>query len=146
MIDQKVGRLDVAVHDSQTVGVFECVGGFGAEGARRCGNEPGLSWSAWLPNLRGRLSSILRRAAEERPGLCGAADDRREAAAVDELHGVVMDAVIAADAEDGHNVRMVQLGCGLGFDLKSLPLLGIDGRREGKHLERHCPSETCSAT
>ncbi len=69
------------------------------------------------------------------------ADNRRQAAAVDELHRIVMDAVIASHTEDRHDVGVMQLRGGLGFDLKPLPLLGINRRGEGKHLERDAPSQ-----
>ena len=79
-----------------------------------------------------------------RPGRTGRAklvEDGGQAAAVDELHGVVVDAVVAADAEDRHDVRMVQLGGGLGLDLEPLALLGVDRRGEGQDLERDAPAQ-----
>ncbi len=68
-------------------------------------------------------------------------EDGRQAAAVDELHRVVVDALVAADTEDRHDVRMVQLRGRLGLDLEPLALLGIDRRRKGKHLERDPPAQ-----
>ena len=38
---------------------------------------------------------------------------------LDELHGVIKNALVFADAEDGHDVRMVKLGRGPGLPLKS---------------------------
>ena len=68
-------------------------------------------------------------------------EDRCQAAALDKLHGVVVNALIAADTEDGHDVGMVQLRGGLSLDLEPLALLGVDRRGEGKHLERNAPAQ-----
>ena len=62
-------------------------------------------------------------------------EDGRQAATLDELHGVVVDSMVTADAEDGHDVRVVQLCGGLRLDLESLSLLGIDGRGEREHFQ-----------
>ena len=48
------------------------------------------------------------------------ADQVGEVLALDQLHRVVMNAALAADGVDGHDVRVVQLGRGLGLILKSL--------------------------
>src|SRR5262245_38379633 len=62
-------------------------------------------------------------------------EDCGEAAALYKLHGVIVNALIATDAENRHDVRMVQLRRGLGLDLKSLALLGVNRRGKWKHLE-----------
>ena len=62
-------------------------------------------------------------------------EDGRQAAALNELHRVVVDTLVTADTEDGHDVRMMQLRGGLGFDLEPLALLGVDRRSEGKNLQ-----------
>ena len=62
-------------------------------------------------------------------------DDGGQAAAVDELHGVVVDPLVAADAEDRHDVGVVQLRGRLGLDLEPLALLGVDRRREREDLQ-----------
>ncbi len=61
--------------------------------------------------------------------------------AFDILHRVKVDAALAADREDRHDIRVVQLGGGLGLDLKPAQLLGIERGREGEHLERHLAVE-----
>ena len=58
-----------------------------------------------------------------------------QAAAVDKLHDVVVDSLVATDVEDGHDMRMVQLRRGLGLDLEPLALLGVDGGGEWKDLQ-----------
>ena len=63
-------------------------------------------------------------------------EDGSQAATVNELHCVIMDAIIATDAKNWHDVWMMQLRGGLSLDLKPLTLLGIDRRGEGKHLQR----------
>ena len=68
-------------------------------------------------------------------------EDRRQAAALDKLHGVVVNALVAADAEDRHDVRVVQLRGGLGLDLEPLPLLGVDRRGERQHLQGNAPAQ-----
>ncbi len=68
-------------------------------------------------------------------------DEGGQAAAVDELHGVVVDSLLATDVEDGHDVRVVQLRRGLGLDLESLPLLGVDGGGEREHLQSNAAAE-----
>ena len=67
--------------------------------------------------------------------------NRRQAAALDKLHRVVMNAAVASNSEDGHDVRMVQLRSGLSLDLEPLPLLGVDRRREREHFQSHPPTQ-----
>ncbi len=61
--------------------------------------------------------------------------------AVDELHGVIMDAALAADAIDGDDVLMVQMGGRLGLVLEALDLLGVQGGRQRQHLEGNAPAQ-----
>ena len=68
-------------------------------------------------------------------------DDRGECLPLDVLHGVVVDAALAADAEDGHDVRVVQARGGLRFVLESLQLPGIERGRKRQHLERDAATE-----
>ena len=49
--------------------------------------------------------------------------------------------MVAADAKDRDDVRMVKLAGRLGLDLEPLALLGVDGGREGEHLQGHAPAE-----
>ena len=55
-----------------------------------------------------------------------------EGSAIDILHRVEMDPLIAAGREDRHDVRMVQLSRSLGLDQEPLPLARVDCRSEGK--------------
>ncbi len=58
------------------------------------------------------------------------ADDVGQGAAVDELHGELVHAVLAAHPEDRHDFRVVQLRRGLGFGPEPAELLRVHGRRE----------------
>ena len=60
-----------------------------------------------------------------------------EGLAVDELHGVVVDAALAADGVDRHDVLVGQVSCGLSLILEPLKLLGVEHGREREHLQRH---------
>src|SRR5262249_2044194 len=76
------------------------------------------------------------------PGrLAQVVDDGGEGPAVDELHGVVVDAAFAADGEDGDDVGVVQLGGGAGLVLEALQLAGVEGGGEGQHLEGDAPAQ-----
>jgi hypothetical protein len=61
--------------------------------------------------------------------------------AFDELHGVVVDALFAADGEDGDDVGVVELRGGLGFYLETAEVEGIEGGGEGEDLEGHAAVE-----
>ena len=95
----------------------------------------------------GRCSgmSIARFGAEARQAAVFPAaqvlDDRGERLPLDVLHGVVVDAALAADAEDGHDVRVVQAGGGLRFVLEALQLPGIERGGKRQHLERDAATE-----
>ncbi len=67
--------------------------------------------------------------------------NRSQAAALDELHGVVVDALVATDAKNRHDVRMLELGGGLGLDLEPLPMFGIDRRGKRQYLQGDPPAE-----
>ena len=68
-------------------------------------------------------------------------DQLRERLAVDQLHGVVMDAPIRADGVDRHDIGMVQLGGGLRFVLESLQVLGIERGGERQDLDGDAPPQ-----
>src|SRR5208283_2246252 len=68
-------------------------------------------------------------------------DHRRERLAVDELHGVVVHAALAAHGVDRDDVRVVELGGGQGLGLEPAELDRVHRRREGKDLERHTAVE-----
>ena len=69
--------------------------------------------------------------------LLGLSQDLRQAAALDELHRVVMNVAVAANGEDRHDVGMVQPRDGLGFAAEALHRLKVGHGREPQHLERH---------
>ena len=68
-------------------------------------------------------------------------NQRGERLAFDKLHGVEMDAPLATDGVDGHDVRVMQLRGGLRFVVKALQMLGVKGGREGQNLKRHAPAQ-----
>jgi hypothetical protein len=68
----------------------------------------------------------------------------RERLSFDILHGVVMHAALAADAEDRHNTGMVQVRRRLGFVLEALQRLGIEGCRGKIFRATRRPKEICS--
>ena len=124
-VHQQVGRLDVAVDDAQLVGVVQRLGrldaplGHAAEVGRVARRRARSTAAA-----RGAVSAPARRpprdvrpssAAPRRPaGRCAAqlGDDGGQGLALDELHGVVVDAALAADGVDRHDVGVVQAGRG----------------------------------
>ena len=57
--------------------------------------------------------------------------------ALDELHGVVVDAALAAHRINRDDVSVVELGGGQGLGLEPPELGRVHGRREREHLERH---------
>ena len=68
-------------------------------------------------------------------------DDAGQGLALDELHGVMMHAAVAADGVDRDDVGVVQQRRGLGLDLESLELLGVGHGGEGQYLQRHAAVE-----
>ena len=68
-------------------------------------------------------------------------DDAGQGLALDELHGVMMHAAVAADGVDRDDVVVAQQCRGLGLDLKSLELLGVGHSGEGQYLQRHAAVE-----
>src|SRR6266478_1127404 len=61
-------------------------------------------------------------------------DDRGQCLSFDVLHGVIVDAMLTADAEDRHNVGMVEGGGGLGFIFETLHLSGIESGRKWQNF------------
>src|SRR6266849_6084440 len=61
-------------------------------------------------------------------------DERGQGLAFDELHGVEVDAALAADEMDGHDVLMLEMGGRVGLVLEALKLLGVQGAGEGQDL------------
>ena len=64
-----------------------------------------------------------------------------ERLAIDELHGVEMDAAFAADGEDGHDVAVVQAGRRPRLVLEALQPPRVHRRGERQHLQRHAPAQ-----
>jgi hypothetical protein len=65
------------------------------------------------------------------------ADDVRRGVAVDELHGVVVDAALAAHRVDRHDVLVVQAGRRPRLVVEALQLPRVHRRRQRQHLQRH---------
>src|SRR5438132_5698656 len=63
-------------------------------------------------------------------------DECGQALALDELHGIVMDAMVRADTVDGYNMGMVQLRGRTRLVLEALQLAGVEGRRKRQHFQR----------
>src|SRR5262249_42787861 len=64
-----------------------------------------------------------------------------QALALNELHGVIMNALLFADAEDRNNVGVVELrGC-TGLAAETSGMGRIQQRMEGKHLESDVPAQ-----
>jgi hypothetical protein len=95
IVDQQVRGLDVAVDDSAVVGV--------GQGLRRLKAPP--RHVLGFQRLLRPLAFI---------------EDVGQASAVDELHGIVMHAALAADGEDWHHIGVVQPGDGLGLAAEAL--------------------------
>ena len=68
-------------------------------------------------------------------------EDVGQAAALDELHGVIMDAPLGADGEDRHDVRVMQPGDRLGLATEPLHGLLVGDGPEPQDLERHTTAE-----
>ncbi len=67
------------------------------------------------------------------------ADDHGERLPVDELHGVKMHAAFGTDRVNRDDVRVVQLGGGLGLVLEALQVLGVESGRERQHFQGDAP-------
>ena len=96
-----------------------------AERRRRGSSDRGQSAAGWVQ-------------AVELPQL---GDHLGQGSPVDELHGVVVHAPLAADGVDRHDVRVVQAGGGLGLDLEPLQLPRVHRRGERQDLQRHAAAE-----
>jgi hypothetical protein len=68
-------------------------------------------------------------------------DELGEGLAVDELHGIIVDAVVAAHRVDRHDVRVVQRSRRLRLILEALELLGVERGGEREDLQRHPPAQ-----
>ena len=82
----------------------------------------------------------IRRISFERPHprlLAKLADYHVQRLPINELHGIEMDASLAANAMHGNDVRMVKVGRSLRFLAESLQMLGIKGGRKRQHFQGH---------
>ena len=70
-----------------------------------------------------------------------AADQFGQRLSFDKLHGIIMDAALAAGGEDAHDVRVLDLCCRVGFILEALQLLGVKRGGEGQHLQGHAAAQ-----
>ena len=156
-VHDQVGGLHVAVDDVELVGVFQGVGRLGRQGrggtvkeGRAAGGDRRQLGRRRLDGGRdgGRLGRQTFRPRRRKDGVGAGrvvfrprltrlqlADQVGEVAALDQLHGVVMGAALAADGEDRHDVGVVQLRRRLGLVLETLQLAGVQCRRERQHLE-----------
>ena len=99
--------------------------------------------------MRDRARRAVHRAADVGRALRGRdaahgpqlVDGGLERFAVDVLHRVVVDAVLLADGEHGHDVRVMELGGRLGFVAEAGDLPLVEHRGEGQHLERDAAIE-----
>jgi hypothetical protein len=73
--------------------------------------------------------------------LAQVADHGGHGLALDVLHRVVVDTLLAADREDRHDVGVMQLGRGLGLGLEPPQPVGVERRGERQHLQRHLTVE-----
>ena len=91
----------------------------------------------------GRLEAPARdlRGRQRRAGPLGIGQDIRQAAALDELHGVVVDAPFAADGEDRDDIGVVQPGHGLALAAEPLHRVFVGHGAEPQDLERHASAE-----
>src|SRR5262249_61199530 len=68
-------------------------------------------------------------------------DDLSERPARDELHGVEVDAALATNEVDRHDVLVAEVCRRLGLVPKALELAGIQGRGEGEDFESYPAAE-----
>src|SRR5207237_1193062 len=63
-------------------------------------------------------------------------NDMRQRLAIDELHGIEVDAALAADVVDRYDVGVMQPGRGLRLVAKALQLLAVQSAGKRQNLER----------
>ena len=95
---------------------------FGVQGAARTGRSVGIGEDGVLIQPLGQT---------QLPNQVG------QGLALDELHGVVIDAAFAADGIDRHDVGVMQMRGGLGLVLEAVQVLGVERRGKGQHLQSH---------
>jgi hypothetical protein len=70
-----------------------------------------------------------------------AAEDHVQPLAVNQLHDVIVQAVLFADAENGDDVGVVQAGGGLGLAVEALDVLDVEDARHGQHLDGYAAAQ-----
>ena len=115
-VEQEVRGLDVAMDHPTPVGMRERLGRLKAPASHVVELE--------------RLTRSLR-----------FAENVSQAAAVDQLHGVVMHAALAADGEDRHDVGVVQPGDGLGLAMEPMHRLLIGHGAKPENLQGHATAQ-----
>ncbi len=116
-VDQEVCRLDVAVDDSEVMGMGQRLGG-----------------------LQGQACRLSRRHDRSRVARPRLVHEARERTPFDESHGVEVNPVLAADLEDRDNVRVIQRRGGLSLDPKPLDLPWVHRGGDRQHLEGDLPA------
>ncbi len=111
LVQQDIGRLQVAMQDAALMGMVDGLGNDGDDAGRRAG-------------IGGKIGEPLV-----------------EAAARDQLHAEEMPPLVPADLVDRHNVRVVELRDGLGLILKPQQLGFGGKAARFDHLEGDGPVE-----
>ena len=115
-IEDQVRRFHVAVDHITLMGMGQGLGG--------------------LQRPAGRLDKIQRDSL-----LLRLLQHGSQAAALDELHGIVEHALLLADGEDRYDVRVVQLGDRLGLALEPFHGILVGNACEAEDFEGHFPLE-----
>ena len=139
VIEDEIPRFHIAVDDADRVGMLERFRGLNAEAGDRTEKSPALRGQVWngerlsLGAIREDPRGVLGNLAAIPP----VPDRFCESAAIDELHGVVVHAALAANGEYRNDVRVVELRRRLRFVLEPLDLLLIEERGKRQDLEGH---------
>ena len=154
-VQQQVPRLDVAMHDPRLVGVLQRQRRLPAQpghAGRSTGDGPRtararsssrrmlLHPSQVTRASDGRLVPIApsRRSSRSSTQF---SDQRGEALPLDELHGVIVDAALAADRVHRHDLLVLHVGRRECLGLEALEAPRIDGRGEREDLQRDSPPQ-----
>ena len=146
---ERLGRLDAQRGGRSEV--LAAAGGRGRSASRSrawsrgvdCDRRPSVVVSAGSGDPRrtvaafGGVTRPGRTADWRRLSIAAFGDRLGQGLPLDELHGVVVDAALAADGIDRDDVGVVELGGGQGLGLEPPELGRVHGRREREHLERH---------
>ena len=128
VVEQQVGRLDVAVQDALGVGV--------GEGLGRLRAKAGDMAIIRRARSRGKAAPKGRAVLRPQPG-----EDAVESHAGDQLHDVVGQSLVFANAEHGHDVGVMQPGGGLCLAAEAFEMFGGKSCPAEQHLERHAPRQ-----